>query len=50
VTQDRSQTGGEGQPYLGMDLDLVDPVELILDRVFRGDDLGLFVLDFVQAL
>ena len=43
VTQNRPQRGGERQPDLRVDLDLVDAFELVLDRVFGRDDLGVFV-------
>ena len=36
--QDRSQRGGEGHARLDIDLDLVDPVELVLDGVLDRDD------------
>ena len=41
--------GGERQADLRMHLNLVDAVELVLDRVFGGDDLGLVALDFQQG-
>ena len=41
VTQNRAQTGGERQPILAFDLDLVDAVELVFDRVFDRDDLAV---------
>ena len=40
VAQDRAQAAREGQPGLFGDLDLVDALELIFDRVFDGDDLA----------
>src|SRR4029079_8953545 len=48
VTQDTAQAGGKRQPDLGVNLDLVDSFQLILHRVFGGDDLDLFVLDLVE--
>ena len=41
VAQDAPQRVAERQPDLGVDLDLVDAVQLVLHRVFGGDDLGL---------
>ena len=48
VTQNGAQRGGERQADLRMNLNLVDAVELVFDRVFGRDDLGVFVLDFDQ--
>ena len=48
VPQDAAQRRGERQADLGMDLDLVDAFELILDRVFDRDDLDVVALDFEQ--
>ncbi len=39
---------GERQTDLVMDLDLVDPVQLILDRVFGRDDLRFGTADLQQ--
>ena len=39
VPQDAAQRVAERQADLGVHLNLVDPFELILDRVFGGDDL-----------
>ena len=41
VPQDAPQRCAERQADLRMDLDLVDAFELIFDRVFGGDDLGV---------
>ena len=40
LPQDGPQQAGEGQADLRAHLDLVDALELILDRVFDGDDLS----------
>jgi hypothetical protein len=48
VPKDRPEARGKGQPDLRVDLDLVDPLELVLDRILGRDDLGLFVADLVQ--
>src|SRR5260221_14249316 len=39
LAQDGAQGVGKGEVDLRMDLDLVDAVELVLDRVLDGDDL-----------
>jgi hypothetical protein len=44
VAEDRPQAGGERQPALGVDLDLVDAPELVLDgssivTIFRSTPL-----------
>ena len=36
---------GECQANLGLDLNLVDPLQLVFDRVLGRDDFGTFVLD-----
>ena len=41
VAQHRAQDMGEAQPDLRLDLDLVDAVELILDRVLDGQHLAV---------
>ena len=48
VSEDTSQTCCKGQSDLGMHLNLVDTLELILDRILGGDDLRVFTLDFIQ--
>ncbi len=40
LAQDGAQQGGEVEPDLRLNLDLVDAAELILDRVLDGDDLA----------
>ncbi len=40
VAQNRAQPARESQPGLFRNLDLVDPLELIFDRVLDGDDLA----------
>ncbi len=49
VPQNAPQAGGESESHLGVHLDLVDAVEMILDGVLGGDDLGFVALDFVQG-
>ncbi len=48
VTQNRAQPAREGQPGLFGHLNLVDPLELIFDRVLDRDDLADRVVDLVQ--
>src|SRR5262249_31166519 len=38
LAEDRAQAGGERDPGADVDLDLVDPLEQVLDRVLDGDD------------
>ncbi len=38
LAQDRPQPVGEGEVDLGVDLDLADPLELVLDGILDGDD------------
>ena len=45
MPQNRAQSAREGQPRLLGNLNLVDALELILDRVFDGDDLAHGVVD-----
>ena len=40
LPQDRAQKAGEVEPDLGLHLDLVDPGQLVFDRVFDGDDVA----------
>ena len=39
---------GEGQPDLRIHVDLIDPVHLIFDRVFDGDDLLVGLIDALE--
>ena len=48
VAQDRAQPARERQPFLFVDGDLRDPVQLVFDRVFDGDDLVFVALDLAQ--
>jgi hypothetical protein len=41
---------GEGHPDLGLDLDLVDAGELVLDRVLHRDDLALLGVERLSAV
>ena len=38
LAHDRAQAVGEGQPDLRLDVDLIDAAQLVLDRIFDGDD------------
>ena len=49
VPQNAAQGSAEGQSDFGMDLNLVDAVELIFDRVFGGDDFCFVVADFQKG-
>ena len=48
VAQDGAQAAGERQPLLFVDRNLGDAANLILDRIFDGDDLVFVGLDLVQ--
>src|SRR5947207_10102843 len=48
VAQNRAQSARESQPGLFRDLNLIDAFELILDRVFNGDDFADRVIDLVE--
>ena len=43
------QRGGEGHADVGLDHDLVDAGEFVLDRVFHGDDFLVRPVDDVEA-
>ena len=45
MTQDGPEAARKGQPRLTGHLYLIDAVELVLDRVFDGDDLAFDVVD-----
>src|SRR5208283_3630264 len=49
MTQDGTQTAGEGQTLFFVDRNLGDAAYLILDRVFNGDDLVFVGLDLVDG-
>jgi len=49
VAQDGTQAAGEGEAFLLIDGNLGDAANLILDRVFDGDDLVFVAFDFVRA-
>jgi hypothetical protein len=49
LAQERLQRGGERHPDLVADLDLVDPVEVVLHRVLRRHDVDVLVLIFDSA-
>ena len=48
MTQDAPQRRRKREPDLRVNLDLVDSLELIFNRVFGGNDLRLVALDFQQ--
>ena len=48
VAQDGAQAAREGEPLLLVDGNLRDAADLVLDRVFDGDDLVLFGLNLVE--
>ena len=49
LPQKCTQRRGEREPDLGLDLNLVHPLELVLDRVFDGADIDLGLVELVQA-
>ena len=49
LTNDRPKTAGESQSALGPNGDLVDALEVILDRVFDGDDFFLGRIDLAKG-
>ena len=48
VAEDGAQAAGEGEALLLVDGNLRDAADLVLDRVFDGDDLVFFALDLVE--
>ena len=48
VTQDGAEACVERQPNLGMNLNLINAVELVFNRVFGRDDFDIVTLDFVE--
>src|SRR6185369_5803296 len=48
LAQYRAEPSGEGQIYLGIYLDLADPLDLVFDRIFDGDDVFFAGIDPVQ--
>src|SRR5262245_15295668 len=49
VAQHRTQTGGECQTDLFTHLDLNSTFELVLDGIFKGDDLTIFGVGLSQS-
>ena len=49
LAQDGTERGGEGHPDLGVDLHLIDPVHLILDRFLDRDDLAVGFVHVIEA-
>ena len=49
LSQNRTENKREGQAYLFIDLDLVDPGQFILHRVFNRNKVGLIGLDLTHA-
>ncbi|OPZ20232.1 MAG: hypothetical protein BWZ10_00728 [candidate division BRC1 bacterium ADurb.BinA364] len=48
LAQNRAQAGGEGELPRRVDLHLLQPFDLVFDRVFDGDDAALAGVDGVQ--
>ena len=48
MSQYRPKAGGKGQTHLRMDLDLIDPFELVLDRILGRDDLDVLGFDLAE--
>ena len=48
LAQSRAQHAAEGQLDLLVDLDLVDAVETVFNRILHGDDLAVGLVQFVQ--
>jgi hypothetical protein len=48
VSQDCPEASGKGQTHLRVDLNLVDPLKLILDRILGRDDLDVLGLDLAE--
>ena len=48
LAHDRAQAVGEGQTDLRIDMDLVDAAQLILDRIFDGNDFFAGIVDLLQ--
>ena len=49
LAQDGAQRRRESHADLGIHLHLIDPVHLIFDRVFDGDDLAVRFVDVIEA-
>ena len=49
VAQNRAEPAREGQAGLFGNLNLIDTFELVLDRIFDGDDLADRVIDLVEC-
>ena len=49
MSQNTAKRRSKRQANLGVDLNLVDTIQLVLDRVFGRDDLVLWTADFQQA-
>ena len=49
LAQDGAQGVGKAQADLGMNLDLVDTAQLVLHRVFHGDDLGGLSIELAEG-
>ncbi len=45
LPQEGAQRAGEGQPDLRLDVDLVDAADLVLDRIFRREDVEVRLVD-----
>ena len=49
LSQDGTQCRREGEVCLGVDLYLIDAVDICLDRIFYGDDVHVFFIQFAQC-
>ena len=49
LTEDGTQCRREGEVCLGVDLYLVDTVDIRLDRIFDGDDVHVFFVQLAQC-
>src|SRR6185369_13958027 len=48
MAQNRTQSPGERQPRFFRNLNLIDPSELILDRIFNRDDFPNLIIDLIK--
>ena len=49
MTQNRSEASRKRESNFGLNLNLIDPLELVLDRILGGHNLGIFRLDLGQC-
>ena len=48
LAEEGAQRAGEGEPDLGLHVDLVDPLDLVLDRILGGEDVEVGAIDAVE--